>query len=266
MTFGPLIDDQFLRDMPKLKWIQGMGSGVDGLVDRVTLRSEIIVTRVHGIVAPVSEAVLGAMLALSRDMPRSTRNQSERRWERYPSTLLHGKTVGILGVGSIAAELAPKCKAFGMRVIGLSSVPRPVDGFDDVVPIGSLTDVAAQLDYLVVLTPYSEKTRDMINEEVLSSMKPSAFFLNYARGGVVEESALISALRQRRIAGAALDVFQTVPLPDNHDFWSVPNLIVTPHIGGLCDVYPQLALPTVEHNMACFLAGNVGAMKDLVKS
>jgi D-2-hydroxyacid dehydrogenase (NADP+) len=265
MTFGPLIDDDLLSRSPNLRWIQGLGSGVDGLTDRPTLAEGVLVTRVHGIVAPVSEAAMGALLALSRDMLRSFRSQQERRWDRYPATLLKGKTVGILGVGAIAEELAPKCKAFGMRVVGISSAPRPIAAFDEIVSVATLKEAVATLDYLVVLTPYSKATHRIINEPILGAMKPSSYLINLARGGVLDEDALIAALKERRLAGAALDVFQQSPLAPEHPFWSLDNLIVTPHIGGLCDVYPDLALPTVEHNMRCFLSGEAGRMIDLVK-
>ena len=118
-----------LQAASRLKWVQALGTGVDNLIDQAALRKDVIVTNIHGIHGPpVSEAALGAMLALARDLPRAVRAQDERQWQRFPAQLLHNKTVGIFGVGVIAEALAPKCKAFGMRVVGVSSAPRPAAG------------------------------------------------------------------------------------------------------------------------------------------
>ena len=131
VTFTPMLTAKVLEQADSLKWIQTLGTGVDNLIDQPTLRKDVIVTNVRGIHgAPVSEAALATMLALARDLPGAVRAQDARQWRRWPAQLLHDKTVGIFGVGLIAEALAPKCKAFGMRVVGVSSAPRPVAGFD----------------------------------------------------------------------------------------------------------------------------------------
>lgn len=260
MTFGTLVSPQLLQGLTQLKWIQSLGTGMDGIADQLALRDDVVLTRIHGIVDPVSETVIGAMLALSRDMRRSFENQAKQVWERYTSRLLTRKTVGILGVGVIAEALAPKCKALGMRVVGLSSAPRALPGFDEIVPVGELKSAVQTFDYLVVLTPYSRATHHLVDEAVLAAMKPGSYIINVARGDVIDETALIDALNNDRIAGAALDVFHEEPLPKGHPFWSMRNVIVTPHSGGLCDVYPDLAMPTVLENMGHFLTGDIGKM------
>jgi phosphoglycerate dehydrogenase-like enzyme len=264
MTFGPLVSRQLIESASKLRWIQSLGAGVDGLADHPSLRDDVIVTRIKGVVAPVSEMVVGALLALSRDMRRSFENQSRKVWERYPARLLSGKTVGILGVGAISEALAPKCAALGMNVIGLSSAPRTAPGFAEILPISELKSAVGRLDYLVILTPYTPATHHIVDAAVLAGMKPSSYLINVARGGVVDEQALIAALNRKQIAGAALDVFQEEPLPPEHPFWTMPNVIVTPHLGGLCDVYPDLVLPTVLENMRCYLNGEFGRMLNRV--
>lgn len=265
LTFAPMLSDTVLQNATRLKWVQALGTGVDNLVDRPCLRKDIVVTNIHGIHgAPVSEAALGAMLALARNLPRAIRRQSERRWERFPAQLLHNKTVGIFGVGAIAEALAPKCKAFGMRVVGVSSSPRTVAGFDAMHTSGDLADMAPEFDFLVLLTPLTEKTRNSIGARIFAAMKSSSFLINLARGGVVDETALVDALRARRIAGAALDVFIQEPLPTDHPFWSMENVIITTHQGGFCDVYIDHAWPTIDANMRCFLAGNTGGMINVV--
>ena len=269
MTFGPMLLDrapEILGRGKRLKWIQAFGTGVDNIADVATLAEPVVITNIQGIHgAPVSEAALMAMLALSRDLPRVVRNQDRRAWERRPARLLDGKSVGIVGVGQIAEALAPKCKAFGMDVIGVSSAPRSVPGFDRMLGRDALTEAAREVDYLVLLTPYSAQTRHLVGAEVLGAMKPTAYLVNLARGGVVDEQALLEALREERIAGAALDVFATEPLPAEHPFWAMPNVLITPHLGGFCDVYARLALPTIVENMRRFLAGETGQMLNRVQ-
>lgn len=178
-----------------------------------------------------------AMLALSRDLPRAVRAQDRHSWERWPSRLLDRATVGIFGIGAIAEALAPRCKALGMTVVGISSVKRTVAGFDRILARDELLDAVRHLDFLVVLTPYSAKTRNAIDESVFAAMKPGACIINLARGGVVDEGALIKALEQKQIAGAALDVFATEPLAADHPLWDMKNVIITAHLGGLYDRY-----------------------------
>jgi len=265
LTFAPRLSDDVLRAGTNLKWVQALGTGVDNLIDRPVLRKDVIVTNVHGIHGPpVSEAAVASMLALARDIPRALRAQGEREWARFPAQLLHNKTVGIFGIGAIAEELAPKCKAFGMRVVGLSSSPRDVAGFDRMYASADLAKVAGEFDFLVLLTPLTDKTRNSVDAKVFAAMKPKSFLVNLARGGVVDEAALVDALRDKRLAGAALDVFNEEPLPRDHPFWEMKNVIITTHQGGFCDVYIDHALPTVETNMQCFLSGNIGGMINVV--
>jgi D-2-hydroxyacid dehydrogenase (NADP+) len=265
LTFAPMLSDKVLQAADNLKWVQALGTGVDNLVDRPCLRKDVIVTNIHGIHGPpVSEAAMAAMLALARGVPRAVRLQEKHQWQRFPAQLLHNKTVGIFGIGVIAEALAPKCKVFGMNVIGISSVPRLVAGFDRMHASSQLTKVAGELDFFVLLTPLTEKTRNSIDAKVFAAMKPTSFFINLARGGVVDEAALIEALQAGRIAGAALDVFNEEPLPATHPFWSMDNVLITTHQGGFCDVYIDHAWPTIEANMQCFLNGNIGGMINVV--
>jgi phosphoglycerate dehydrogenase-like enzyme len=265
LTFTPMITSKVFADAARLKWVQTLGTGVDNLIDQPTLRHDVIVTNIRGIHgAPVSEAALGTMLALARDLPRAVRAQDARQWQRFPARLLHNKTVGIFGVGAISEVLAPKCKAFGMRVVGVTSAPRSLAGFDRMNKSEELLDIVAEFDFLVLLSPLTAQTRNIINDKVFARMKPTSFLINLARGGVVDEVALVGALREKRIAGAALDVFVEEPLPADHPFWTMPNVIITTHQGGFCDVYIDYALPTVEANMQRFLAGDTGNMINIV--
>jgi D-2-hydroxyacid dehydrogenase (NADP+) len=266
LTFGPMLSDAVLQAADRLQWIQALGTGVDNLVDLPSLRRDVWVTNMRGIHGPpVSEAAIAAMLALSRDLSQLVRNQDKRIWAKRPTRLLHGKTVGILGVGVIAEALAPKCKAFGMRVIGISSSKRDLPGFDRMHVRDELSSVVGELDYLVLLTPYTAATHALVDAEIFAAMKPTSYLVNLARGGVVDEDALLATLADGRIAGAALDVFHQEPLPPAHPLWSAKNVLITPHTGGFCDVYVDLAMPTVEHNLRQFLSGHPERMTNIVR-
>ncbi len=243
VTFGPHVANHVFEKAKNLKWVQALGTGVDRIADQPALKKDVLVTNMHGFHgAPVSEAALLSMLALARELPRSLRQQAKRKWDRFPVKLLKGKTVGIFGVGTIAAELAPKCKALGMKVVGVSSAKRKVEAFDAMFRREELAQVVKEFDYFVLL-----------------------FFVNLARGGVVDEDALLDALRNGKIAGAALDVFAREPLAEDSPFWDMENVIVTQHQGGFFDGYPGFALPVVEENMRKYLAGDLKGMINVVK-
>jgi phosphoglycerate dehydrogenase-like enzyme len=268
LTFGQMMKNLKLdlAGASNLKWVQALGTGLDGIIDQPALKLSVTVTSLHGVHgAPVSEAALASMLALARDIPGFVRAQDEHQWKRWPAKLLHNKTVGILGIGVIAEALAPKCKAMGMTVVGITSSPRNVAGFDRIYPVGELLKVLPECDHFVLLTPYSPATHRMIDAKVFAAMKPGAYFINLARGGVVDEDALMDALRSKKIGGAALDVFNEEPLPPDNPLWTFKNVIVTTHQGGFCDTYPDLAMPILEHNMRCFLKGDLKGMTNVAR-
>lgn len=267
MTFSPFMADHVARDAKRLKWIQVLGSGIDGVVNLPSLRKDVLVTTGRGVQAtPVSEAAFSLMLALSRDMPRMVLNQLQRRWERWPSQTLRGRTLGILGIGQIGEELALKAKAFGMRVVGISSSARPVDGIDAMFSRDRLKEAVRELDYFVLLTPYSPATYHIVNADILSAMKPSSFLINVARGGVLNETDLVNALRNNVIRGAALDVFHEEPLLADSELWTIPNLLISPHLGGLNSAYAESILPLLVRNIGLFLEGKHTEMANIVSS
>lgn len=266
VSFGVQLADHVYKEGRNLKWVQALGTGVDGIIGEPSLRDDVLVTNMHGLHgASMPEAAILSMLALARDLPRVLRNQTRHAWDRFPSRLLKGKTVGIVGVGAIAQDLAPMCKMFGMSVVGVTSAKRQVAGFDRMVGRERLEETVRELDYVLLLTPFTPETRGLVDAKILAAMKPSSFLINLARGGVVDEPALIDAVRGRKIAGAALDVFAEEPLPKDHPFWDMENVIVTPHLGGFHDQYAEQALPTVEENVRRFLAGDTGNMINVVR-
>jgi phosphoglycerate dehydrogenase-like enzyme len=258
-------DEGLLARAPKLRWIQSLTSGTDAILKLPNLRADVIVTSTRGMHGPqVSELVFLDMLALLRDFPRMQRNQAAGRWERWPQPLLWGKTVVIVGVGAIAEALAPRCKAFGMRVHGVSSRADLPLHFDAIHERGQLADAAALADFLVLLIPLSAQTDKLVDASVIAAMKPGAYLINVARGGVLDETALLQALREQRLAGAALDVFRQTPLPADHPLWREPRVVITPHVGGMSDIYFEQAYPVVRDNLRAFLAGRLEALINVV--
>jgi D-2-hydroxyacid dehydrogenase (NADP+) len=258
-------DDQLLERAPNLRWIQSLTTGTDAILKLGSLRPDIVVTSTRGMHGPqMSELVFLHMLALSRDFPRMQRNQADARWERWPQPLLWGKSIVIVGVGAIAEALAPRCKAFGMRVYGVSGSVRAPSGFDAVYARQDLLEAVARADFLVLLVPYSAQTDNLIDTRAIAALKPGAFLINAARGGVLDEQALLEALKEGRIAGAGLDVFRRQPLPPDDPLWRTPRVVITPLVGGMSDIYLEQAYPIVRANLQCFLAGRFDAMLNVV--
>ena len=260
-TFGAMVRDELYGHARKLKWVQALGTGLDNIADAPLLPRQVMITSTRGIHGkPMSEAAIMFMLALARDFPRALKAQAAHRWERWPARLLARKRVGILGVGLIAEELAPRCKAFDMTVVGISRTARPLPGFDEFRSRDSLEHAVGDLDYLILLVPLEAATRHIVNARVLAAMKPGACLINIARGGVVDEEALIAALESGQIAGAAIDTFIEEPLPAAHRLWEAPNTLITAHCAAFNQSYIDDALPQFETNLRCFLDGNLAAM------
>ena len=263
LAFG--IPDELMQRASRLKWIQGLGTGVDYITNLPSLRKDVIVTSMRGIHGPqMSEMAFLQMLALSRDFPQMVRNQDQAVWKPWPAKLLWRKKVGILGLGVIGEELAGKCKAFGMTVYGMDIVPKDLPSVDHFCGPQEIVKVAAEVDYLILVAPNTPETYQIVNARVLSAMKPSAYLINIARGELVDEDALVEALKKGQIAGAALDAFVQEPLPPDHPFWKMKNVIVTAHVGGRSDIYVEQTLPIIEENLRRFLTGERQDLINLV--
>jgi phosphoglycerate dehydrogenase-like enzyme len=262
-----IFGEEIVGRAERLRWIQAFTTGTDGILALASLKKDVVVTSMRGIHGPqMSEHAFLFMIGLARDFPRILRNQAKAAWDRFDQTRVFGKTVAILGVGIIGADLAARAKACGMRVIGITRTPRAVENFDDMVTYGELERAARAADFLVVIAPYSAQTAGIVNAKVLAAMKPSAFVINISRGGVCDEDALLEALREKRIAGAGLDVFETEPLPADHPFWRMHNVMVTPHMGGSSDFAPGLQMEILEHNLRCFLESRPADMVNIVRA
>jgi phosphoglycerate dehydrogenase-like enzyme len=263
LTFS--ISDALIRKAVNLDWIQALGTGVDSILGLPSLPNGVLLTSTRGIHGPqMSELAMLLMLALTRRFPDTVRNQDKAVWDRWPGELLWQKKAGILGLGAVGEEIARKCKAFGMTVYGINRSKKPADAVDRLFGLDGLLTVAREVDYFIVVVPFTSETHGMVGAEVISAMKPGAFLLNLARGPVVDEKALIHALESGTLAGAALDVFDEEPLPKNHPFWQMKNVIVTPHVGGTSTSYVTQVLPIFQENLRRYLKGERGSLLNLV--
>lgn len=244
---------------PHLRWIQLTSAGADRLLNSGFVEQGITVTTVSGLHAtPIGEHVLCTMLMWAKGMPRAMRAQVNHEWARFAPAELYGATVGIVGIGHIGAEVGRLAKAFGCRVIATkrsATAATSASYADEVLPPSQLDRVLRESDYLVLSVPLTPETRGMIGEPQLRAMKPSALLVNIARGPVTVEADLLRALQEGWIAGAALDVFEREPLPPEHPFWAMENVILTPHISGGTERYNQRAVEIFARNLRRYLAG-----------
>lgn len=265
-----------LARAPALKWVQLHSAGINQLQNSPIWFTNILVTNASGIHAvPISEFAVGMMLALSRKVPRMIRLQERaewprNRWEVLLGSELRGRTLGVVGYGSIGREIARIGKtAFGMHVVATrySSDPaRPrysEPGIGDpeglipehFFPREQLPQMLSACDYIVLALPLTRETRKLINEETLKACKPDAFLVNIARGDLVDEHALVRALKENRLAGAGLDAYSTEPLPRDSQLWHMENVIVSPHVSGATPNYDDRAVGLFAENLRRYVEG-----------
>lgn len=223
----------FLGNMPRLRWIQAMTAGVDSWLERPELRGDVTLTCARGSHRiPVPENILGALFHLTKPYMDIALDQRESRWTRRMSVALAGKTLGILGLGTIGQELAKKAAALEMRVIGTKRSPGSALHVERVYSPEETDKVLGQSDFVVLLLPSTAETENFIDAARLRAMKRRAWLINFARGALIVDADLIAAVRSGTIAGAVLDVFREEPLPAAHPFWTTKGILVLPHIGG----------------------------------
>jgi phosphoglycerate dehydrogenase-like enzyme len=222
-----------LERAAKLSWLQLSSAGADLYVDAV--RPGIAITAANGVYGvPTSEHALAMMLAMVRQLPASVRAAARKEWERsLPYDELYGRTCSVLGLGDIGSAIARRAKAFGMRVAALRRRPdAPPEYVDALYGREDLLEMLSESDHVVNALPATSSTYHLIDARALSRMKPTAYLCNVGRGATVDETALVDALRAGRLAGAALDVFETEPLPPESPLWELPNVLITAHRGG----------------------------------
>ena len=244
---------------PKLKWVQVTSAGIDRWQNTGIMESSVILTSVSGIHAtPISEFVLGEMLMFVKHAPEFFELKQKKQWRRLMPSVLRGKTMGIVGLGSIGREIARLAKAFRMSVLATRRSARETGGaryVDRMFPPAQLPQLLAGSDFVVIAVPLTNETRNLIGEKELHAMKPTAYIINIARGGIIDEEALIRALEERWIAGASLDVFATEPLPATSRLWELPNVIFSPHVAGGHEDYMKHATEVFVDNLRRYVNG-----------
>jgi D-2-hydroxyacid dehydrogenase (NADP+) len=266
ISFAIELKDEFYRRAAHLKWIQCLATGVDHVLRCPSLKPEVLLTSgrgIHG--APMRETVVYLMMGVSRGVAALVDDQKAHVWDRRFWGLFYGKTAVVAGVGVVGIAIGQLLKAFGMHVIGVTRTPRAVEGFDETMPTGRLHEAVGRADFLINVLPATADNALLFDRAVFAAMKPTAYYISAGRGQTVDEPALIAALRERRIAGAGLDVFQTEPLPADSPFWDLPNVFITPHLGGYTSEYEDLIMPLIVENMRLFLAGRPSEMQNIVK-
>jgi phosphoglycerate dehydrogenase-like enzyme len=263
---NPIVPDTILERAPNLKWVQLTSAGVDRLIDSALVRSgKATVTTASGIHAvPIGEYVIGAMLAFAKGFPRAFRGQQKSTWQAYLATELEASTVGILGLGAIGGHVARLARGLGMRVVATRrSQKERMTGddagqpfVDEMFPTGEIPAMLGQCDYVVLAVPLTDESRHLISEAELRAMKPNAVIVNIARGAVIDQPALIKALKAGQIGGAALDVTDPEPLPSDSELWGLDNVMITPHISGGTPKYMDRAIELFRDNLRRYLDGD----------
>ena len=249
----------------RLRWIHSTAASVTGVLFPELVASDVVVTNARGLHADaMAEHAIAMMLAFARRLHHARDAQHAHAWAQTPMwegspsiESLAGGTLGLVGLGAIGSAIAVRARAMGMRVIALrrkpaDRVPAPAHAQ---WPVSRLHELLPRVDWLVLAAPHTPETDCMIGWEELTLMKPSARLMNLGRGALVDEAALIEALREGRIAGAALDVFDEEPLPPGSPLWDMPEVIVTPHTSGLAPRYWERAMEQFTANLRRFMAG-----------
>lgn len=248
----------------RLRWIHSASAGVEENLFPELVASDVILTNSTGLHAvSIPEHVLGQMFILARNFHEALRLQARAEWNRYgvisfgaTITELHGANLAILGAGAIGTNLAHRAAALGMHVrVMRRDASRPVAAAEAVVPPTALHELLRWADWVVCALPLTAETRTVIDAAALEAMRSTAFLINVSRGEHVDDAALVQALRAGAIAGAALDTFDQEPLPPDHPFWALPNLVLTPHISGYTPQYFQKMLALFEDNLDRFVHG-----------
>ena len=266
VAFDPRLDDDMLECALQVRWVHALTSGVDKLLASRCLPTNTVITSSRGVHGPqMAEAAILLMMAVVRRLPHMLQNQGRSVWERWPQPLLSRKHVVIVGTGSAAGELALRCKAFGMRVTGVSATVRPLAHFDEIRARAELPEVLRTADFVVVLVPLDATSEGMFGKQMLANLPAHAVLVNLSRGGVIDEEALRAALTDGRLAGAGMDVFATEPLPPGSLLWRTPNLLITPHIGGFSDTYAQQASALLLANARAMVAGRLDDLVNRIR-
>ncbi|WP_017754309.1 D-2-hydroxyacid dehydrogenase [Calidifontibacillus oryziterrae] len=257
ITYGEDLNEQLIDTAKNLKWIMVLSAGMEKMPFQAIKEKGILVTNVRGIhKTPMAEYTIGMMLQVSRKTKQLIENEKNEIWDRSIQMIeLFGKTITILGAGAIGTEIARLAKAFNMKTIGINRSGKPSEYIDEIYSVADIKPALKQGDFIVSVLPSTPETVHLLKEEHFAIMKNDAVFLNIGRGTVVAESVLMNALERNEIAHAVLDVFETEPLKEDHPFWRMENVTVTPHLSGLSALYQRRGFDIFEYNLEKYLKG-----------
>jgi phosphoglycerate dehydrogenase-like enzyme len=260
--FGPERLRAVLAGSPKLRWVHTFSAGVDRHIPELAHYERVVLTNNSGAYdVPIAEHVIAMIFAAAKRVPEHLAAQQRHEWQREtPHAEVRAATLVILGMGSIGSELARLASGVGMRVIGVRRDasrrdPNTPEDVDRIVSTDRFAEVVPEADYLAVTAALTPQTRGLVSAEILRALKPTAWIINIARGPIVDEAALAAALQEKRIGGAALDVFETEPLPAASPLWSLDNAILTPHVSNSSPKVRERSLALVTENVRRFKAG-----------
>ncbi|MDQ2690697.1 MAG: D-2-hydroxyacid dehydrogenase [Chloroflexota bacterium] len=249
----PRLTRDALPRLSNLKWVQSIYAGVEPLVEP-DQRRDYILTNARGVFGELmSEYVFGYLLFFEKKILERIQSQGRKQWQRSESGVLRGKTMGLLGVGSIGAHLAGTAKHFNMQVHGYTRQSEASEHVDQYFHGGELAQFAQELDYLVSVLPRTNDTNKIVDTNLFNALPAGAVFINVGRGNAVDEVALVEALNEGRLAAAVLDVFEQEPLPEDHPFWTTPNLYMTFHTSAIS--YPEDITKLFIENYRLFVEG-----------
>jgi phosphoglycerate dehydrogenase-like enzyme len=254
--YGFHLPDVFAH-APKLKWIQSSAAGLDKLLVPELVNRGLTITNASGIhAAAVAECAWALTLAIGRGLHTYVRQQQQHVWKWGPLTDMFGGTVGVIGLGGIGRQFARVACAFDMRVIAVDPHAREKpESVAELWPLSRLDDLLEQSDIVLIACPYTPETHNLIDRRRLALMRPTAILVNIARGGIIEEEALVAALRAGKLGGAGLDVTETEPLPPSSPLWDAPNLIISPHCGGISSHRVRKLVEFFCENLRRYVAG-----------
>jgi len=245
----------------KLRWIQLASAGVPAALCDIAQKMNLRVTNLAGLYGPtIAEHALAMLLTLNRNLHIAQRNQASATWDRSVADTmrdLHGKTLAIVGLGDIGSNIARLARAFGMRVVGCKRTLAPSRFVDGVYASADLATMFAEADHAAIAAPLTPGTTGLVGLDALRALKRGAILVNVSRGPIVQEDALIEVLRSGHLGGAALDVFAVEPLPREHPFWTLPNVLVSPHFSGETVNNSSLPVKRFVRNLRAFLEGDL---------
>ncbi|MFI4946481.1 MAG: D-2-hydroxyacid dehydrogenase, partial [Burkholderiales bacterium] len=244
---------------PDVGWVHCRSAGLDSLMFPALVKAKAVLTNGKGVFSlSLAEFVIGALLYFTRDFPRLIRNQRRGVWEVFEPLDLAGRTLGIVGYGDIGRATAQRAHHMGMKVVALRRRPElsSTDPWvSETLPVSELVALMRRSDDVVVATPLTDDTRGLVGKSAIDAMKPGAVLVNVGRGPCVDEAALLQALREQRIRGAALDVFETEPLPAGHPFYALDNVLLSPHCADNTPGWLEAAMRAFVANLARFRRG-----------